>query len=145
MVMASPRNLEALRAAGTIELERGEWASAREHLERAADLAPNDPDVLLPLGETFLRLGDLRDAAAAYERAEQVAPGNAAARIGRGWTSLLAGREREAADLWRPVIGMTQNGPTLIRMRTLYRSLGDAAAVAEVDAALGRLAPRQER
>jgi len=80
-----------------------------------------------------LRLGDLPLAARAYERAEQVSPGNVEARIGRGWASLLAGREREAAGLWRPVITLTRNGPTLERMLALYRALGDAAAVAEVE------------
>ena len=141
-LLSSPRDLAALRTAGAIELATGDFARAREHLERAADLAPNDPDLLLPLGETFLRLGEPALAARAYERAEQVSPGNVAARIGRGWASLLAGRDREAADLWRPVIGLTQNRPTLARMHALYLGLGDAAAAAEVEAALRRLAPR---
>ncbi len=135
--LSSP-NAQALRRVGTIELVLGRWAAAREHLESAADLTPDDPDVLLPLGETLLRLGDLRLAATAYARAEQVSPGNAQARIGRGWVSLLAGREREAAELWRPVIAATRNGPTLERMLALYRALGDRAAVAEVEAALSR-------
>jgi tetratricopeptide (TPR) repeat protein len=141
-VLASPRDLAALRTAGAIELATGDLVRARDHLERAADLAPGDVDILLPLGETFLRLGDAALAARAYERAEQVSPGSVDARIGRGWASLLAGREHEAAELWRPVIGLTQNGPTLARMRALYLGLGDAAAAAEVEAALRRLAPR---
>jgi len=141
-VLASPRDVAALRTAGSIELSMGDLPRAREHLERAADLAPNDIDLLLPLGETFLRLGDPELAARAYERVEQVSPGNIAARIGRGWASLLAGRDREAADLWRPVIGLTQNAPTLVRMRELYLRLGDAPAAAETEGALRRLVPR---
>jgi dolichyl-phosphate-mannose-protein mannosyltransferase len=133
-----PGDLRALRTAGAIELALGRLADAREHLERAADLAPNDADILLPLGEVLLRLGDLRLSAMAYARAEQVSPGNVQARIGRGWVSVLAGRDREAAELWRPVIGATANGPTLERMLALYRGLGDRAAVAEVEAAIGR-------
>jgi hypothetical protein len=138
-LLGSPRNVRALRLAGTIELGRGELAAAREHLESAADLTPSDPDVLLPLGETLLRLGDLRLAGIAYARAEQVSPRSVQARIGRGWVSLLADRPREAAELWRPVIGVTENPATLERMLALYRSLGDRAAAAEAEAALARL------
>ena len=137
--LITPADIPALRTAGAIELQLGELAAARAHLERAADLAPDDPDILLPLGETLLRMGDLRLAATAYARAEQVSPGNVQARIGRGWASLLAGREQEAAGLWRPVIAATRNGPTLMRMLDLYRRLGDQAAVAEVEAVLGRM------
>jgi tetratricopeptide (TPR) repeat protein len=133
---ASPRDARAQLRAGAIELGLGELADARGHLERAADLAPDDVDILLPLGETLLRLGEARLAALAYGRAEQLAPGRVDARIGRGWTSLLAGRDREAAELWRPVIGATRNRPTLERMLALYRSLGDRAAEAEVEQAL---------
>jgi tetratricopeptide (TPR) repeat protein len=131
-----PRDVNLLGLAGTIELERGMLGHAREHLERAADLAPQDPHILLPLGDAMLRSGDLKLAALAYGRAEQVSPGNAAARIGRGWASLLAGDRQQAAELWRPVIGATREPATLQRMLELYRSLGDAAAVAEVERSL---------
>jgi hypothetical protein len=138
-VLSAPRDVPALRRAGTIELGRGELAAAREHLERAADLSPQDADLLLPLGETLLRLGDLRLAAVAYARAEQLAPGNVQARVGRGWVSLLAGRPQEAAELWRPVIRATGSAATLERMVALYRSLGDLAAAADAEAALARV------
>jgi tetratricopeptide (TPR) repeat protein len=141
-VMIAPGDVRALRTAGTIELGLGDLAAARADLERAADLAPGDADILLPLGESLLRLGDLPLAARAYQRAEQVSPGNVEARIGRGWASLLAGREREAAELWRPVITLTRNGPTLERMLALYRALGDAAAAAEVERTMARAAHR---
>ena len=131
--LASPNDVRALRTAGSIELASGDLAGAREHLEHAADLAPTIVDLLLPLGETFLRLGDPALAARAAERAEQVSPGNVEARIGRGWASLLAGREREAADLWRPVIGLTQNARRSPAC-ALYLGLGDAAAAAEAEA-----------
>jgi Flp pilus assembly protein TadD len=137
--MTFPKNVEHLRRAGTIELARGQYAAAREHLERAADLAPTDPDVLLPLGEALLRTGALDLAAIAYSRAEAVAPGNPQARIGRGWVSLLSGRAREAADLWRPVVSVTDNPAMLEQMLGLYRSLGDREGAAEAEAALRRL------
>jgi hypothetical protein len=136
--LSFPGSLAALRRVGTIELVVGDLAGASRHLQRAADLAPNDPDLLLSLGETLLRLGDTRLAATAYARAEQASPGNVPARIGRGWASLLAGRDREAADLWRPVIPMTRSVPTLERMVALYRALGERAAAAEAEAALAR-------
>ena len=140
--MTAPGDVRALGAAGALELATGDLARAREHLERAADLAPNDVEILLPLGETLLRLGNFPLAARAYERAEQVSPGNVAARIGRGWSSLLAGREREAAELWRPVIALTGNRPTLEQMRALYQGLGDAAGVAEVERAMAQQTQR---
>ena len=138
-LLTHPEDVEALHRAGTVELSRGDLARARGHLERAADLSPDDADLLLPLGETLLRLGELRLAATAYARAEQVSPGNVQARTGRGWVSLVAGRDQEAAALWRPVIAATRNGPTLERMHALYRSLGDRAAVAEVEAAMAEM------
>ena len=140
-----PRDVNLLGLAGTIELERGMLAPAREHLERAADLAPQDPHILLPLGDVMLRSGDLRLAALAYQRAEQASPGNVAARIGRGWAALLAGETREAADLWRPVIAATRDPATLQRMLELYRSVGDPAAVADVERALAQASPGRSR
>ena len=138
LALIAPGDAAAQRRAGMIELDLRDLAAARDHLERAADLAPNDADILLPLGETLMRLGELPLAALAYARAEQASPGSVPARLGRGWVSLLAGREREAAELWRPVIGAARNRPTLERMLALYRSLGDRAAAAEVEAALRR-------
>ncbi len=138
-LLSVPRDVRALRQAGAIELGRGELAAAREHLERAADLTPSDPDVLLPLGEVLLRMGELRLAGIAYAHAEQVSPRNVQARIGRGWVSLLAGRPEEAAQLWRPVVRATDNAATLERMRLLYQGMGDRAALEEVEAALARL------
>jgi tetratricopeptide (TPR) repeat protein len=134
--MAFPLEAGHLRRAGTIELARGEFVAAREHLERAADLAPSDPEVLLPLGEALMRTGALELAGIAYARAEQAAPGNVQARIGRGWVSLLGGRPREAAELWRPVVRVTDSPATLEQMLALYRSLGDREAAAAAEARL---------
>jgi hypothetical protein len=109
------------------------------HTWSAADLPHRRR--ILPLGKRcYAPPGDLLCRWAPACRA--ALPGNVEARIGRGWASLLAGRDREAAELWRPVITLTRNGPTLERMLALYRALGDAAAAAEVERTMARAVHR---
>jgi tetratricopeptide (TPR) repeat protein len=137
--MATPNDWRTQFTVGKIELERGMLGEARVHLELAAGLSPRDPDLLLPLGEVMLRSGELDKAALAYSTAEALSPGNVEARVGRGWVSLVAGRPQEAAALWRPVIGLTTNVPTLARMVDIYTQLGDTEAAALARATLAKV------
>jgi hypothetical protein len=125
-----PRHPPALRQLGSAELALGNLAAARSAFERAAAGAPGDAGLQITLGKLCVRLGDFAAGAAAFERAEALDPSNLEARIGRGWAALFGGRPRQAAALWRPVIGLTRDSDTLLRMIELYGTLGDREAEA---------------
>ena len=129
---------------GFIERARGDYAAAREHLERAARLKPNDAGTALLLGEVYLLTHELERAAASYQRALRLDPSSTAAQIGLGWSALLAGNTGEAARWWRPVVTRTRDVATLRRMVDLFGAMGDATAAEQARAALagmGRGAP----
>ena len=70
--------------------------AALEHLDRAAELAPELPEVHLARASALGQAGRYADAAAAYGRAVELAPGDAAAHFGRATALLVAGREGAA-------------------------------------------------
>ncbi|MEX2208260.1 MAG: protein kinase [Myxococcota bacterium] len=69
-----PADARVLLAAGELQLGRGEAGEARRYLEKAAALAPGNPDVHQNLGRAFAQLGDDVGARASFERAAQLEP-----------------------------------------------------------------------
>ncbi len=135
-LMVIPNDPRALFTLAVVEKSRGDFESARRHLERAAHEKPNDYRTQLILGEIGLIQNDPGAATAGYQRALALNPQSVDAEIGLGWASLIAGREREAASLWRPVVDATRDPETLQRMVMVFRSIGDAESAAR---ALDRL------
>jgi tetratricopeptide (TPR) repeat protein len=60
---------------GRIDLEQRKPGDAVPHLERAARLSPNNPDVLVHLGLAYAQSGDIGRAGAAARAIEQIRPG----------------------------------------------------------------------
>lgn len=141
-LLVDPRDVRALYTLGFIERTRGRYDEARQHLERAARVKPDDLATALLLGEVYLLSNDANRAADAYHQALNLDPSNVAAQVGLGWAALVARRTAEAARIWRGLIGLTQDGATLLRMVDLYHAVGDPAAEAEARAALARLGVR---
>lgn len=137
--LINPADVRPLYLLGFIARSRGRPAEAATWLEQAARVAPRHLETAILQGEVSLLLQNPGRAADAYRRALAIDPGNVAAQAGLGWAALVARQPREAAALWRPVIGVTEDGATLRRMVELYRALGDGAAAAEAEAALARL------
>jgi tetratricopeptide (TPR) repeat protein len=138
-LQVNPNDLEALMALAFIHIRREQPADALPMLERAVRLRPGEVRGWLLLGETQLHLEDPLGAIASYEQAERIQPGNLDARLGRGWAAVLQRQPQQAALLWRPVVRMTRDPVTLLRMIDVYRAVGDPAAVAEAQAALAQL------
>jgi len=115
---------------------RGKLPEARDALEQAAQITPNDVKIYLLLGNVLIMQGDAEKARAAYQRADGVSPGNVQARLGIGWAQLMSGNPQAAAEVWRPLISSTHSPKTLARMYELYSSLGDNQAAAAAEAML---------
>lgn len=121
------------------ETRVGRLSDAREHLEQAARLAPDDADIPLALGGVALGLGDAQGAAAAFQRAGALDPSSVEARVGFGWAILLTGDLRGAAREWRPVIDSVNDPAILERMAEVFRRVGDREAEQAALANLRRL------
>jgi hypothetical protein len=141
-LMVNPADGRSLATLGAIERAHGNPRAARELLERAARLRPNDLEVHLALGEVSLTLGDAAAGEAAFSRALAIQPSNIDAQVGRGWASLVARQPQEAARRWRPLVAATDDPATLQRMSELFRALGDPQAAAAAEARLARMGLR---
>jgi tetratricopeptide (TPR) repeat protein len=124
------------------ERERGRFEEAQKLLDEAAALAPNQPDVLLALGDNLLRTDRPAEAAATFDRLESLAPGDPRTRLGRGWAAAMQRQDADAAALWRPVVPYAGDAATLGRMHQLFSAAGDAATVAAVEARMREIGLR---
>lgn len=124
------------------ERERGRYEDAQKLLDEAAALAPNQPDVLLALGDNLLRTDRPAEAAATFDRLESLAPGDPRTRLGRGWAAALQRQDADAAALWRPVVSYAGDAATLGRMHQVFSAAGDAATVAAVEARMREIGLR---
>jgi Tfp pilus assembly protein PilF len=86
-----------LVAEGVAALERGDDATARDHLQKALDLNPSNAEAHTYLGVLADRAGDLRAAEQHLARAARLAPASATARNNYGAILMRLGRTREAA------------------------------------------------
>lgn len=68
-VALEPDNGAYIDSLGWAHFQRGDYAAAQDHLERAAELVGDDAIVLEHLGDLYRALGRLEDAGAAYWRA----------------------------------------------------------------------------
>ena len=134
----NPADTGAMLTLGSIEFERGQLESARAQLEPAVRYSPRLVPAWLMLGEIALSQSDGQRARACYEQVLAVDPQRTAARVGLGWAALVSRDAVGAARIWRPLIGQTEDPPTLERMAQLFAALGDHAGEAEARAALAR-------
>ncbi len=74
---AFPTEAEAWQWHGHCENECGDATAAASSFQRAADLQPNDPEILNNLGVVLRAAGRLDDAAMAYRKALSIAPDHA--------------------------------------------------------------------
>jgi Flp pilus assembly protein TadD len=72
LILSRPLDPNANQILGLIALERGDPATAKRHLERARQSAPNSPQIINSLGAALRRLGDVAGARAAFTRAGEL-------------------------------------------------------------------------
>lgn len=75
---------DAMRAAGNIHMARGDMTAAGKALDRAREMAGNDPENWVDTGRYRLALGDQAGAILAADRAVALAPRNVKALLLRG-------------------------------------------------------------
>jgi tetratricopeptide (TPR) repeat protein len=113
IIQREPNNAMALNALGyTLSDRTTRFAEARDLIERAHRLTPNDPAVLDSLGWVNFRLGNL-DVAEQYLRQalERFPDQEIAAHLGEVlWAN---GKQREARQVWRKFLQEQPDSPTL--------------------------------
>jgi tetratricopeptide (TPR) repeat protein len=89
--------------------------AARDAVDRALALSPNNNEVLVLAGRVALALGDLRTARARYEQVLAVSPEDAAARVNLAVLDLHRSRTTAAADRFQVVVAANPGNPQLVR------------------------------
>jgi hypothetical protein len=132
------RSVSLLYSVAQAEVQAGHTTDARAHLERAAQLAPDDRDVWLALGGVALAAGDPSGAGSAFRHVLTLDPASTRAQIGLGLAALAAGQVPEAAAAWRPVVTLVGDPALLARMAQVFHATGDREAERQALAALSR-------
>jgi tetratricopeptide (TPR) repeat protein len=127
-------------------LARGDRARALPHLERAADLAPDRPDVRLAAGQALLAEGRAADAEPHLAAAVAADPTNALARGLRGMALGALGRPHDALVEFEQAVALDPDDASArLNLGVAYAQTGRLAeARIEAEAAL-RLRPGYDR
>ncbi|MAC90336.1 tetratricopeptide repeat protein [Maricaulis sp.] len=103
----SPRESRILNDLGYFWIDRGERIDeAFEMIMLAAELDPENGNVIDSLGWAHYRLGQYEAAVQALERAAELSPGNATANYHLGDAYWQVGRELEAGFQWRRAVDL---------------------------------------
>ena len=107
IALRAGEDAQSLAGLGALLLERDDLDAALRHLGRAADLAPNDPNIQLMLGRAFAKRGTDSFAEKAFENALRVKPDLQPARQALGALTLKAKRPREAETHFRALLAIS--------------------------------------
>lgn len=103
-------------------------ARARQMLERAVAISPNDGSIVDSLGWAMLRQGDVKDALAQLERAVELEPEDPVINAHLGDAYLAAGRRREAEYQWRRALTLKPDGADKARIEAKLSTIAADAA-----------------
>lgn len=122
IIAREPDNAMAINALGyTLADRTTRYSEARQLIEQAHRLAPEDPAVLDSLGWVNYRLGHLKEAEDYLRSAFQQFP-DAEVASHLGEVLWVQGRQDEARDIWRQ--GLTKDGNQDTLLKTLERLTG---------------------
>ncbi|MGY0504119.1 tetratricopeptide repeat protein [Luteimonas sp. e5] len=115
-----PDDAEAWRVLGHMHLAEDQVEDAARALARAAELQPDNPDVLVEAAEVRARAREDRHfdatSVAWLEQALRLQPQHARARLYLGVSQRQAGRPADAAATWEPLLaGASGNAATALR------------------------------
>lgn len=103
---------------------------AREMLERAVSINPNDGSIVDSLGWVMLRQGDVTDAVSQLERAVELEPEDPVINGHLGDAYLAAGRKREAEFQWRRALTLKPKDTDKARIEAKLNDLAPGALTA---------------
>ncbi|MEO8494452.1 MAG: tetratricopeptide repeat protein, partial [Planctomycetota bacterium] len=108
VVLHSDRG-DAHHALGAVHLRLGEYELAKQSLQEADKLNPNQPNTLLLLARAKAELGETVDAIALYEQAIRLVPSDAAAHNRLGEALLSVGRMNDAIAHFKAALEIDPN------------------------------------
>jgi len=115
-----------LARAAELALQRGDHALALSYAQRAAQAAPNDPQLWFLLGYTARLAGKYGQSVDAYQRGMRLKPGSIDGLSGLAQTYSMSGRTGEAEKLLKQVIAADPNRRNdLLVLGDLYMRTGD--------------------
>jgi predicted O-linked N-acetylglucosamine transferase (SPINDLY family) len=121
LIAEDANHASALHLLGVVVYQTDQPAAALGHLQKAADLDPDNAVFQNSLGAAYQQLGQHDEAAACHRRALELRPGDSAALNNLGITLMAQGQTDEAVAAFR---------------RVLERDPGDAACLCNLAAAL---------
>ena len=137
---ADPNQAAALLQSGLVALQNGQLTEARDALEQASRVEPNNPYVWSSLAETYLKLKEPEKASAAANIAEKSVPGNPVLAHGLAMYYSEAGEFARAANLEQQYAESDKaDAGAMSRAAQLYFKAGNTdAALAAADKAAQR-------
>jgi tetratricopeptide (TPR) repeat protein len=121
-----------LARAAELALQRGDHALALDYAERAAQAAPNDPQIWFLLGYAARLGGKYGRSTEAYQRGIRLSPSSIDGLSGLAQTYSLMGRSEEAERLLKQVLAANPNRRNdLLVLGDLYMRSGDYPAALE--------------
>jgi tetratricopeptide (TPR) repeat protein len=114
-VESYPQDAQARRGLAESLWRRGKTAAALEQLEHARQLAPDDPTLLVQLGEMYLALDQWESARTLAAEALDGDPHSPRAWLLRGDTFRAAGRLDDALADYTKALGLDNDDPQILR------------------------------
>ncbi len=138
VIAVRPSHAAALNLLGVLHRLRADFASARQCLERAAQLDPEKETAWINLGNVHLDMEDADAAVTAYSRALAAAPGRFDTLRILGNAMARAGRDAEAMEHLNQAVTAMPNSTMMLRDRARAHFAGGRtdAALTDLDAAL---------
>jgi TolB-like protein/Tfp pilus assembly protein PilF len=107
-----------------------DWHAAEASLQRALELAPGNPDVLIPVGAMACSLGRLDEAIVLFRQAVAQDPLRAAAYHSLGWALYASDRLAEAEAAYRKALELApqrEGARAVLALNLLTQGRGDEA------------------
>jgi tetratricopeptide (TPR) repeat protein len=141
-----PGDIRALVALGRVEIAEGQYDAARQSLQTAVKLRPDDAVIHFWLGEAHAKLGDIAEAIARYERSRELDPANLDTH--RALAGLYAGERRyadAAKELAVVVEGEPKNLDAVFLLAACLRASNQLPAAIDVYAEASTRFPTEPR
>ncbi|MFZ4439361.1 MAG: tetratricopeptide repeat protein [Syntrophales bacterium] len=112
LLMANPKNLEALIQLGNLYYDQGQHLQAVEWYGKALEIDPRNPDVRTDRGTSYWNLSRPDEAIAEFQKSLQVNPGHSQTLYNMGLVYLQGkNNTAEAKKAWQKLLATNPNYP----------------------------------